>query len=89
MDSLIGLIAPIAAVGGLYVVLPVVADTYQRFRGVKQVTCPENDSVAEVRVDAAEAAASAVVGPPNLQIAHCSRWPEHHACDQRCVEQLR
>jgi len=89
MDSLITTIAPIAAVGALFVVAPVVVDTYRRFRGTKTVICPENNLPADIQLDVAEAAASAVVGNPNLVVVRCSRWPERHYCDHRCVEQLK
>jgi len=88
MDSLIVQIAPIAAVGALWVVGPVIVDTYRRVRGVKTVTCPESGTSADVELDVAEATASAAVGPPHLVVTRCSRWSETHSCDQECITQL-
>jgi hypothetical protein len=83
------LIGPIAALGGVYVVAPVVADAYRRFRGAKAVTCPENQRSAEVQLDVAQAAATAALGKPQLEVTSCSRWPERHYCGQECLAQLK
>jgi hypothetical protein len=82
------LVAPIAAVGSLYVVVPVVADAYRRFRGPKVVTCPENQKPADIQLDVAQAAATAALGKPQLEVTACSRWPQQHYCGQECVQQL-
>lgn len=89
MDSLLTVVAPIAAVGVLYVVVPVVTDAYRRFRGAKVITCPETRALAEIELDIGQATASAAFGPPDLKVTHCSRWPERHYCDQACVEELK
>ena len=89
MDSMLTLVAPIAAVGTLYVVVPVVADAYRRFRGPKSVICPENQKPAEIELDAGQAAASAAFGKPDLQVIRCSRWPERHYCDHECTSELK
>jgi len=82
-------IALIIALGAVYVVAPMVADAYHRFRGTKVVTCPEDQQAVEIIVDAAHAASTAALGPPELRVTHCSRWMQRHYCDQKCVEQLR
>jgi hypothetical protein len=93
MDSLYTVVAPIAAVGLVYVVVPVVADTYRRFRGKKSVVCPETKEPAQVELDAALVAArtavGARVGPEDLRVLGCSRWPERHECGQECVAELK
>jgi hypothetical protein len=89
MDNPLTVVAAIAAVGALYVVVPVVADAYRRYRGTKTVICPENNQATEIQLDTAQAAASAAVGRPDLRVTGCSRWPERHHCGQECVEQLR
>ncbi len=88
MDNLLTAVVPIAAVGALYVVVPVVVDAYRRFRGPKVVTCPETHEPAEVHVDAAHAASTAAVGKPELHVVRCSRWPQRHYCAQECADQL-
>ena len=89
MESLLPLIAPIVAVGGLYVVAPVIAEAYRRFRGPKTVVCPENNKTAEIELDAAGAAVSAAFGEPVLEVTRCSRWPERHYCNHGCLQQLK
>ena len=88
MDSLLTVVAPIAAVGALYVVVPVVTDAYRRFRGTKVVICPETHAPAEIQLDVGQAAASMATGPPDLKVTRCSRWPERHYCDQACAKQV-
>ena len=88
MENLLTVVAPIAALGTLYVVLPVVTDAYRRFRGTKVVTCPETDALCEIRLDVHRAAASMAFGPPDLKVTRCSRWPERHYCDQGCAKQV-
>jgi hypothetical protein len=88
MDSFAALVAPIAAVGALYVVAPVMLDAYSRFRGTKQVTCPETGGPAEIRVDAAQAALTAALGPPDAEVRRCSRWPQRQHCLEQCVSQI-
>ena len=86
--TLLPVIAPIAALGTLYVVIPVATDAYRRFRGAKAVTCPETRAPAEIRLDLNRAAISSAFGPPQLTVTRCSRWPERHYCDQACVNEV-
>ena len=89
MDNILTVVAPIAAVGALYVVAPVVAHTYRRFRGPRTVTCPENHESVEIQIDAGEAAASAAFGKPELRVKRCARWPEHQHCGQECLAEVK
>ena len=89
MDNFLTLVAPIAAVGAAYVIAPVVAHTYSRFRAPRTVTCPENQEPAEIQIDAGEAAATAAFGHAELRIKHCSRWPEHEQCGQECLADVK
>lgn len=88
MNNLLTAVAPIAALGTLYVVIPVATDAYRRFRGVKTVTCPETHASAEIRLDTNHAAVSMAFGPPDLKVTRCSRWPEKHYCNQACTKQV-
>ncbi len=88
MDNILNVVAPIAALGTLYVVIPVATDAYRRFRGTKAVTCPETRAPAEIQLDLNRAAASSAFGPPQLKVTRCSRWPESHDCDQVCVREV-
>ena len=63
--------------------------TYVRYRGTRIVRCPQSGAAAEIDLDAVYAAVSrASSGYPMLRVAHCSRWPRHHDCDQECVGQI-
>ncbi len=63
--------------------------TFFRFRGVRVLACPETRHPAAVAVSPWRAALTAWPGKPALEVRECSRWPEHAACDQACVEQIR
>jgi hypothetical protein len=78
----------LVAIGGLalgYVIAPIVADVFSRFRRPRLVRCPETGLTAEVAIDARHAAFTAVPGPPDLRVTGCSLWPEREDCAQRCV----
>lgn len=79
-------VAGIVAVGGLYALLPVIAEVYFRFRGPRSVSCPETGTTATVEVNAGQAALSALVGPPVPSVRQCSLWPERHACAEACMQ---
>lgn len=59
-----------------------------RFRGQRVIVCPENRAAAGVVVDARHAAATAMLGAPELRLAACSRWPEKAGCGQECLGQI-
>jgi hypothetical protein len=88
MNSPFTLILAIAALGLLYVVVPVVAGAYRRFRGKKLPTCPATHAIAAVELDARHAALTAALGAADLRVKTCSRWPEHRKCGQECVREL-
>jgi hypothetical protein len=88
MNSPFTLILAIAALGFVYVVVPVAAGAYRRFRGTKLPTCPATHAIAAVKLDAKHAALTAAVGAPDLRVKTCSRWPEHRNCGQECVREL-
>jgi hypothetical protein len=81
-------IAVIAALAILYVVIPVAADTYRRFARRRVVTCPETQRLAEVHLDPAYAARSALVGTPRARVSGCTRWPERKGCSAHCTGDL-
>jgi hypothetical protein len=86
MQTPLLVILAVAVVGATYVVLPVVAETYRRFRDTRRPVCPETGMPAEVMLNARHAAVTAAFGKPDLQVSGCSRWPEHHGCDQGCTK---
>jgi hypothetical protein len=79
------LIAAIIAVGVVYVLWPVVADTLRRFRKERSVVCPETGRPATVQVDAKLAAATSAFGHPEIRLTDCERWPERRDCGQQCT----
>ena len=80
-------LAAIAALAFVYVVAPIIADAFFRFRRKRTVGCPETGLAAEVEIDARHAAFTAVPGPPEVRVAQCSLWPDRKACEQKCVAQ--
>lgn len=80
------IVLAIFALGTFYVVLPVVADAYGRYRRSRKPVCPETGLPVEVFLDARHAAATAAFGRSELRVRQCSRWPEHRGCDQGCTQ---
>ena len=75
----------ILAVAFLYVLTPLVADTFRRFRYPGMLRCPETGGKAEVGVDASRAALTSAFGRPRLRVKGCSLWPERERCQQSCL----
>lgn len=76
----------IAAVGVLFVILPVVGDAFLRFRRARALMCPEAGTDAEVGLDAGYAAWTAAFRTPRLRVKRCSLWPVRHGCTQSCLK---
>lgn len=64
------------------------ARAWWKYRGERVIVCPENEKPAGVTVDARHAAASALLGAPELRLSACSRWPERAGCGQPCLGQI-
>ena len=80
------LAAAIIALGGLYVLLPLVIHTFQRYRNKRVMTCPETGSPAEINIDAQRAALSSAFDRPLLKIKNCTLWPKKKGCDEDCIK---
>ena len=76
----------VRAIAPLCPSIALAVEVYSRFREPKQVTCPETGEPAAVQVDAKMAAATAVVGMPELRIIRCTQWP--CACGRGCLGEL-
>ena len=87
MTSPLLLIAGILALGVVFVVAPVVLETLQRYRRRKVVTCPADDSLAEVTLNTRRAALGAAFGHPLLRVKSCSLWPKKMRCAEKCTEE--
>lgn len=61
---------------------------YSRYRGTKIVTCPETGRPAVVEVDALHASLTSTVGPPDIRLENCWRWPIKEQCGQQCLTDL-
>lgn len=68
-----------------YVLVPIGAEVFARYRNPRIVRCPETGRTAEIRIDARHAATTAVPGPPEVRVVECSRWPDRKGCDEACV----
>lgn len=86
--SLAIVVLGIVAVGLLFVIVPLVASVYSKWRGVRVVTCPENKETAAVEVDAVGATVGELLGRPHLELRRCSRWPERLHCGQECLREI-
>jgi hypothetical protein len=75
----------VVALGALYVLMPLMADTFRRFRSPRMLSCPETGGKAEVGIDASRAALTSAFGQPLLRVKSCSLWPEKEQCKQECV----
>lgn len=78
-------LAAIMALAVAYVLLPVVAATFLRFRPTQGLTCPETGAGAKVGVAARWAAFTAAFRHPVLRVKDCSLWPGRKGCEQGCL----
>jgi hypothetical protein len=78
-------LAAIVALAVAYVLLPVVGAVFLRFRGTKELACPETGATAKVGADARWAAVTAAFRHPVLRVKDCSLWPGRRACEQNCL----
>lgn len=78
-------VASIITVAVLYVLLPVVAVTFRRFRSRRLLRCPETGGQAEVDIDARQAALTSAFGRALLRVKMCSLWPQRKGCAQHCL----
>ena len=79
-------IAAVVALGGFYVLLPLVIHTFQRYRNKRVMTCPETGGLAEVDIDSRRAALTSAIGRPLLRIKNCTLWPKRKGCDEDCLK---
>jgi hypothetical protein len=88
MEKRLLLIIGIALVLSIVPALFLLLRSYLKFRGQRVVTCPETRAPVAVELDAAHAAAAAMVGDPDFRLQSCSRWPEREDCGQQCLAQI-
>jgi hypothetical protein len=61
---------------------------YLKLRGKRLVTCPETNRPSAVEVAAGSVAIDSLIGPFNLRLRECSRWPARQNCGQACLAQI-
>ena len=86
MKTMLITIAMVVALGGLYVLLPLVINTFQRYRNKRVKICPETGSLAEVDIDSCRAAFFSAFGRPLLRVKNCTLWPKKKGCGEDCLK---
>ena len=79
-------LAAIVALAVAYVLFPVVGAVFLRFRGTRELACPETGATAKVGTDARWAAVTAAFRHPILRVKNCSLWPGRRGCEQDCLD---
>jgi hypothetical protein len=62
--------------------------SFSKYRGSQVVTCPETKLPTNVEVDWLHAGLTSTVGPPDIRLQNCSRWPKRAQCGQECLINL-
>ena len=75
----------IVFLAAVFVVAPVAAATYSRFRCPLHLRCPAEGTSARVEVDARQAALGEMLGLAAPEVARCSLWPRLRLCRQACL----
>ena len=57
---------------------------FQRYRGIRMVTCPQTHGSAAVRIDARHAALTGMASTEKLRLEACTLWPRP-SCNQDCL----
>jgi hypothetical protein len=89
MEYPVLVILGVLAIGGLFVVLPVVLTTLSEHREPRTVVCPSTGGAATITIDAGRAARGAVFGRSLLSVEECSLWPEREGCSRACLAEVR
>ena len=89
MDTAVGsLIAIIITAAALWFGIRWLVRSSSRYRGSRIVTCPESKKPVIVEVDSLHALLTSTVGPPDIRLKDCSRWPIREECGQECLMDL-
>ena len=89
METAVGsLIALIAIAATLLFGFRWLVRSSSRYRGSRIVTCPETKKPAIVEINALHASLTSTVGPPDIRLEECSRWPLKEECGQECLMDL-
>ena len=89
MDTAIGSLILLAAIAAaLWFGIRWFVRSSSKYRGSHVVTCPETNKPAVVEVDSLHASLTSTVGPPDIRLENCSRWPLKEKCGQECLTDL-
>jgi hypothetical protein len=88
MDTAVGSLIAIVSAAALWFGIRWLVRSTSRYRGSQIVTCPETERPAIVKVDALHASLTSTVGPPDIRLQDCSRWPIKEQCGQECLMDL-
>jgi hypothetical protein len=86
MNRVYLLIGGIVCLGSIYVIAPIVTDSYRRYRNRRTVICPETGQIAEVDLKAVQASLISALGKHWVRVKWCSLWPRKKGCAEECVE---
>src|SRR5260370_11390792 len=88
MTNIAYLIAACVLATGVFLAVHHFVRAYIRYRDSRIIICPETGEQAMVEVDAVHAALTSAVGPPDIRLWDCWRWPINQNCGQECLAQL-
>ena len=86
MNRVYLLIGGIVFLGSIYVIAPLVTDSYRRYRKRRTVVCPETGQIAEVELKAVRASLMSALGKHWVRVKGCSLWPRKKCFGQECME---
>ena len=89
METVWVLIAAVILLGFFYVLVPLVINTFHRYRRKRVFRCPETGMLVEVDIDAKHAAFSSAFGKPLLRVKNCTLWPEKENCHMECLAKVK
>ncbi len=89
METVWVLIAAVILLGFFYVLVPLVINTFQRYRRKRVFRCPETGLLVEVEIDAQQSALSSPFGKPLLRVKNCTLWPEKENCHMECLAKVK
>src|SRR5260370_8053883 len=88
MTNIAYLIAACVLATGVFLAVRHFVRAYTRYRDSRIIICPETGKQAMVEVDAVHAALTSAVGPPDIRLQDCWRWPMNRDSGQESLAQL-
>jgi hypothetical protein len=88
MYTVAGWLILIAAIAAVVFIGYRLIRSSSKYRGSRIVTCPETEEPAVVEVDSLHASFTEIVGPADIRLENCSRWPMKQDCGQECLMNL-